>query len=95
MLFRTCEHYNDDYVNQKMCFICYEIKTDHEIQTITLNMQEDYIKLCECNGFAHNNCLKKWYDKSNKCPICRRRIYELISIYNDEIWFSDSDNDSV
>ena len=80
MLFRTFDPYNDDYVNEKMCFICYEITTDDEIQTITLNMQEDYIKFCECNGFVHNSCLKKWYDKSNKCPICRRDVYKIITI---------------
>jgi len=83
MLFRTFDPYIDDYMNDKndknMCFICYEINSD-EMQTITLNLQEDYIKICECNGFVHNNCLKKWYDKASKCPICRKDVYKRITI---------------
>lgn len=79
MLFRTFEPYNDDYVNENICFICYETKTDDELQTITLNLQEDYVKICNCNGFAHNKCLKNWYDKSNKCPICRKDVYKRIT----------------
>jgi hypothetical protein len=81
MLFRTFDPYIDDYINENtICFICYEIKCNSELLPITLNLQEDYIKFCDCNGFAHNNCLKKWYDKSNKCPICRKDVYKRISI---------------
>ena len=81
MLFRTFEPYIDDYINENtICFICYEIKSDDdESQTITLNLQEDYIKICDCNGFVHNKCLKKWYDKSNKCAICRKDVYKRIT----------------
>jgi hypothetical protein len=80
MLFRTFEPYTHDYVNQNtLCFICYETKTDDEIQSIALNLHEHYIKICNCNGFAHNKCLKKWYDISNKCPICRKNVYKRIT----------------
>jgi len=81
MLFRTFEPYSDDYMNENtMCFICYEIKCAYEMQTITLKTQEDYIKICDCNGYVHNNCLKIWCDKSNKCPICRKDMYKRITI---------------
>jgi hypothetical protein len=80
MIFRTFEHYSNDFLNEKnICFICYEIKLEDEIQPIMLNLQEDYIKMCNCNGFLHNICLQKWYDKSKKCPICRKDIYKRVT----------------
>ena len=79
MLFRTFEVYNDDYENEKtICFICYEIKYE---QTITLNLQNDYIKNCYCNGWIHDTCLNKWYDKSSKCPICRKNVCKKTTFY--------------
>jgi hypothetical protein len=82
MLFRTLEHYNDVYYLQNIhlqneitiCFICYEIKTTGEIETKQLNLLKDYIKSCKCNGWVHNNCLNKWYERCNKCPICRTTV---------------------
>lgn len=38
---------------------------------------EDYIfkeplKLLECSHIFHENCISKWFNKSNKCPICKK-----------------------
>ena len=79
MLFRTFEHYNDIYENEnRMCFICYEIKYE---QTITLNLENNYIKNCDCNAWIHNACLNKWYDKSKKCIICRKNVYKKTTFF--------------
>ena len=76
MLFRTFEHYNDEIITENKinmeCFICYDIQLENKIYTIELKNQEDYIKLCSCNGWVHKECLNEWYDKSQKCPICRQ-----------------------
>jgi hypothetical protein len=80
MLFRTFEPYDDDLQNTKLhlqnektiCFICYET----EIEAKQLNLLKDYVKKCNCNGWVHNNCLNKWYEKCNKCPICRTTVYK-------------------
>jgi len=82
MFFTTIDHYNyellqePDYKTYEVndCFICYEIKLDDGPITIQLNTQKDYYKKCLCNGWVHQKCLYKWYDKSNKCPICRITI---------------------
>ena len=74
MIFRTFEpYYNDEIVTYEnnICFICYEIETEKRDKIINLNLQELYINNCSCNGLVHNKCLYKWYEKSNKCPICR------------------------
>ena len=74
MIFRTFEPYcNDEIIiyENKMCFICYEIETEKGEQIINLNSQKLYIKICNCKGLVHTKCLDKWYEKSNKCPICR------------------------
>jgi hypothetical protein len=88
MIFRTLEHYNGDYLQNSdlqnsdlqndisICFICYEIKTTYEIETKQLNLLKDYIKKCNCNGWVHNQCLNKWYELCNKCPICRTFVYK-------------------
>jgi hypothetical protein len=58
---------NENYI----CLICYQIKNKKEKKPIQLKNQNIYIKTCECNGLFHNCCLEIWYNKSNKCPICR------------------------
>jgi hypothetical protein len=74
MIFQTFDpYYNDEIIiyENKMCFICYEIETEKGEKIINLNSQELYIRICSCKGLVHNKCLDKWYEKSNKCPICR------------------------
>jgi hypothetical protein len=55
--------------NEKLeCFICYE----PEIPPIKLNNQKYYNKSCQCDGIVHKTCLDEWYNKTSKCPICRK-----------------------
>jgi hypothetical protein len=84
MIFRTFEPYcNDEIIiyENKMCFICYEIETEKGEQIINLNSQKLYIKICNCKGLVHTKCLDKWYDKSNKCPICRVTVNKNTSYF--------------
>ena len=80
MLFRVCEHYDD---NQQIiqpeyneCFICFEYKTDNENKPTNLQKQQIYFNNCLCNGAVHNYCLKIWFDKNKSCPICRINVIE-------------------
>ena len=79
MLFRVCEHYNDEPIIQERnneCFICFEYKTDFENKPTNLQKQKLYLINCLCNGAVHNYCLKIWFDKHRSCPICRINVIE-------------------
>ena len=93
MLFRVCEHYDDNQVNyeksiiyHKECFICFDIITINEVKCNTLNNQSLCIKNCTCDGAVHKKCLKIWVDLHKSCPICRKKVSEIntvsIILYN-------------
>lgn len=91
MLFRFCEHCDNNLSVYKQetsndCFICFEYKNDDGILPIYLNSQNLYLNGCVCNGSVHVECLKIWFDKHKKCPICRIKVIEntntTIIIYN-------------
>jgi hypothetical protein len=91
MLFRLCEHYENNFPIYKQdisneCFICFEYKNDNGILPIYLTSQNLYLNECVCNGSVHIECLKIWFNKNKKCPICRIRVIEnnntTIIIYN-------------
>lgn len=71
-MFRTCDHYYDEYPINKSesntCFICLE-DTDNLIQLKNHNL---FIKLCNCKGIVHHSCLVTWLKTTQRCPICRR-----------------------
>ncbi len=81
MIFRVYEHYDDDqsiYLNSDipdMCFICYEFKTELELETISLKSQDIYNKLCNCDGWIHKQCFLLWSRKKHTCPICRQKMF--------------------
>jgi cbb3-type cytochrome oxidase subunit 3 len=79
MLYRVCEHYDDQQIIQEQrneCFICFEYKTSFEFRPTNLQKQQIYFNNCICNGSVHNSCLKIWFDKNNSCPICRINVVE-------------------
>jgi hypothetical protein len=91
MLFRLCDHYENNLPIYKQegineCFICFEYKNEHGSIPIYLNSQNLYLNACVCNGSVHNECLKFWFDKNKKCPICRIKVIEnnkaTVIIYN-------------
>ena len=85
MIFRTYEHYQDDtfynYLNtnenineiESTCFICLENETINKF--IKLKNQPFFLKICNCDGVIHMNCLVLWYDTTKKCPICCREYF--------------------
>ena len=76
MIFRVYEHYDDNQIdyNIQECFICYDITDDFKLKPVCLKTQSYYNKRCKCDGWIHKDCLDKWYQKQNKCPICRAAI---------------------
>lgn len=85
MIFRVCEHYDDNELSNYRCifpddcFICYELRTETEPYTISLKTQTIYNKQCGCDGWIHKQCLDKWYKKQKKCPICRLEIRIIVN----------------
>jgi hypothetical protein len=77
MLFRVIEHY--DFHQEEIilikpnneCLLCLDINTDDKLMPVNLKTQQVYLKMCNCGGWFHITCLRKWYDVSNSCPICR------------------------
>ena len=104
MLFRVtehCDYENNMFIATKRenkptensfanneCFICYEVALKDETQTIRLNNQTDFIKLCQCNGWIHKKCLNDWFQQAHTCPICRTNIQRrppFLSIFSEKI----------
>jgi hypothetical protein len=89
MLFKTYDPYNDEinnnnnkYLNKDNnteCFICFEINDFYHELPIQLHNQTIYLRNCICNGAIHSNCLYKWVDITNKCPICREEVVRIIN----------------
>ena len=84
MYFSTFNHYNiDDFENEKeqeeekLCVICWEISED--IVSLQEIMKTKYTTIsCKCDGNFHNRCVSIWINKSNKCPICRVKLNNMI-----------------
>ncbi len=70
-------------INTNECFICLELHTNNNDTPINWKTQRIYIRLCECGGWVHVQCVNKWYVGNNKCPICRKYMYVF-----DSKWFS-------
>jgi hypothetical protein len=98
MLFRIVEHYeteNEEIKEKKEikeikenqeikeCFVCFEFQLDNNY-IINLKNQTDYFKFCECDGYIHVDCLNLWYEKNEKCPICRNpmKLADSLELYN-------------
>lgn len=64
---------NDDYVEEDICIICFD-KLNNSKAKINLN----------CNHTFHTECLQKWFEEKNECPICREKI-TINKILNSEV----------
>ena len=57
---------NKEYLkNDSICIICLE----------TFRLREKYI-LLPCIHYYHEKCIKRWFERSNKCPICHYNVEE-------------------
>ena len=64
-------------MDQNECFICFDISNQYEKTPSRLNILQDYIKNCACDGWVHNICVEKWYNNHETCPICRKKMLYL------------------
>jgi hypothetical protein len=88
MYFTTFNHYdeqdNQEEITNELCIICWDPSTTNN-KLIKMNAIIYYLlfsKHCSCNGIFHYNCLLKWIDTTNSCPICRKPIERDINEEN-------------
>jgi hypothetical protein len=70
------ENNEDNIIEGKECFICFE---DECINSFIIDLKEQtlYIKNCLCNGYIHVDCLNRWIDLYNSCPVCRKTVLKV------------------
>lgn len=79
MYFTTFNHDEldePDEIKNELCLICWDPSTSKN-KLIKMNPVISYLlfsKHCSCNGIFHYNCLLKWINTTNSCPICRKPI---------------------
>jgi len=79
MYFTTFNHDELDEpeeIKNELCLICWDTSTTNN-KLIKMNPVISYLlfsKHCSCNGIFHYNCLLKWINTTNSCPICRKPI---------------------
>jgi len=88
MYFTTFNHYNEvdklDEITNDLCLICWDPSTTNN-KLIKMNPVISYLlfyKHCSCNGIFHYDCLLKWINATNSCPICRKSIERDINEEN-------------
>lgn len=51
--------------NETVCSICLEnFKND------------DNVRLLQCHHVYHDKCIKEWFERSSKCPLCNKNVIE-------------------
>jgi hypothetical protein len=80
MYFTTFNHYDEleqfEEIKNELCIICLDpsITNNNLIKMRALLSYLLFSKDCYCNGIFHYNCLLKWINTTNSCPICRKPI---------------------
>ena len=82
MYFTTFNHDDDDTIYyDESCLICWEPHTTNNyIYKMKTIISSSYSTSCTCNGKFHHDCLFKWINMSQSCPICRIKIETGIGI---------------
>jgi hypothetical protein len=84
MYFTTFNHYDEihqfEEIKNELCIICLDppITNNNLIKMRTVLTHLLFSKDCSCNGIFHYNCLLKWINTTNSCPICRKPIVKNI-----------------
>jgi len=72
-----------DKKEEQICIICLNVIDP----PVVLYENTEYTKNCKCNTPIHKICLKEWYDKTQSCPICRKKIWYGNITYNNNTHF--------
>ena len=94
MIFITFNPYDENIMDKKNdiedCFICFELIDFNNKIPIRLDDQNNYFKICNCNGWIHTECLNHWCKLNKKCPICRnvmdKHLNYMITLFNEKIY---------
>jgi hypothetical protein len=87
MYFTTFNHYDDDAIYydddaiyyDETCLICWEPSTaNNYIYKMKSFTSSSYYTSCSCNGKFHHDCLFKWINMAQSCPICRIKIEPIV-----------------
>ena len=81
MFFITTNYYFEEEDEEaNICFICFENENESKYILTKLKNQKLFIKNCICDGWIHNECLTKWYNIKQICPICRKNMVEIVHL---------------
>lgn len=62
----------DSDITNEVCIICLESNDIIRIKKMFKKYNQ-----CECNYYIHSDCLEKWKNLKNKCPICHSIFYDV------------------
>ena len=57
---------DEEIPNDTVCYICFE--------GITNSIEDNRVVRLECNHIFHENCIRRWFQRSNTCPTCRTSV---------------------
>jgi hypothetical protein len=84
MIFITTNYYFEEEEEEtkeiNICFICFENENESKYILTKLKNQKLFIKNCVCDGWIHNECLTKWCNFKQICPICRKFMKEIVNL---------------
>lgn len=63
------------------CFICFQTQTECQGKIYQMKLCYKYYKKCQCDAFAHTNCLDEWITLTRSCPICRKPLLSCRNYY--------------
>ena len=58
--------------NKDLCIICF--CDDSSKEFFDLDLSNNCRKQCRCRVIIHKACFEDWYDRSETCPLCRKKI---------------------
>lgn len=94
----------NNHFQEEECIICLDKLENLKLTVLYKNVNDknenqsdQFIAQLECKHSFHSCCISKWLVKQNKCPICRKPIYEkynnleayhqyLQAFFNDEYY---------
>ena len=69
--------------------------TDSESPICLTTITDDTQKITQCKNIFHEECLTRWLDTNNSCPLCRRHIVHIPEPTHNvplQFWFNRNPN---